>query len=1054
MNPDNNSDHECNHFNLNNNLDFFKFAKNTGDIRDIVTEKNIRCEYYNESSFSNSFINCNNLICISANVQSLASKFTSICDFFDSLQSKDVVPDLFAIQEVWKVNISSFNIPNFSLFSKIRKKGQGGGVGLYINNKFSSKILESSSVFVENIYESLAVQVETPDRKKFIAVSMYRPNRHTTLTQSEQIEQFFTIFTSHLSELSELSLPVYIFSDTNIDLMKAGNNQNSNRLLDLTLSQGFLQIISKVTRIQGQSATLLDHIFSNDLNLNNVSAGVILDSFSDHFSTFTTINFERPKILQSGTLTRNFNLINKRNFKDALLNQSWSNVTDCVCPNIAYSNFWDTFSYLFDVCFPLKLTKRNKKSHPINPFMTPGLLISRNNKLRLYKLTKSSPTPENTKKFNEYRNLYNKVLRKGKQLYFQRKIQESGNNSKKLWTVINEATNSNKSKTSNVESILVNDILVMDEQIIADSFNDFFSQVGAKTTKNVPSTSSSFKDFLPPPCAQSLFLYPVVENQIIETLNGMDKKTSVDINDISVKFLNEFSSEVAIPLAFIYNLSVQNGMFPDGMKISKTIPVFKNVDSRLDMNNYRPISIVNCFSKIFEKLIANDLLSFLLSTNFFYKDQFGFLEGRSTSQAIVKIINHISKAVNNGETTIAVLLDVQKAFDSVNHQILLSKLENAGIRGIALDLLKSFISNRKQKVRIGSKISSNTADITIGVLQGSILGVLLFLVYINDLGFCSDVLFSVIFADDITSLSSDSDFDNLVLKVNVELRKLSRWYRANKLAVHPKKSEFMIFRPNNTTIQTNFSIVFDDNDIGENDPLKISNIKQITNFTEKNFIKVLGVRIDEKLTLDKHVNHICAKISTGIYNLNRVKNIIDTKYLKMIYFAHIHSHLNYCSLIFTLIPKKLTDRISKLQKKAVRAVCKKGYRDHTSPLFLSTKILPFRDLILYNILNFMKDFKNKTLPQTFNLTWLENSELENQYNLRNASDYYTSRLRYQYLKDHPLYFFPKSWNELHFNLKYEPRKNQFSKKLKLFLLHKLEEGFSEDCACQLCFVNI
>ena len=331
---------------------------------------------------------------------------------------------------------------------------------------------------------------------------------------------------------------------------------------------------------------------------------------------------------------------------------------------------------------------------------------------------------------------------------------------------------------------------------------------------------------------------------------------------------------------------------------------------------------------------------------------------------------------------------------------------------MALNLFQSFISNRKQKVRVGSKISSNTADISIGVLQGSIFGVVLFLVYINDLGFCLEVLFSVIFADDMTSLSSDSDFNNLVLKVNSELRKLSTWYRANKLAVHPKKSEFMIFRPNNLPIQTNFSILFDNNDFGENDPQKMYNIKQITNYTEKNFIKVLGIRIDEKLTLDKPVNHICAKISSVIYNLNRVKNVLDTKYLRMIYFAHIHSHLNYCSLIFTLIPNKLTNRISKLQKKAVRAVCKKGYRDHTSPLFLAMKILPFRDLIYFNILNFMKEFKNKMLPQTFISTWLLNSELGNAYNLRNASDFNITRLRYQYLKDHPFFFFPKAWNDL------------------------------------------
>jgi len=188
-----------------------------------------------------------------------------------------------------------------------------------------------------------------------------------------------------MHKLSELNLPVYIFSDTNIDLMKYGSNHNSNYLLELSMGFGFLQLISKVTRIQGESATLLDHIFTNDV-VNVTSSGVIIDSYSDHFITFCSLSFEKPKPKNSDIFARSINEENTKKFKAALDNLNWSNVLENTCTNTAYNEFWETFHTLFDLYFPLRQFKLNKNIHPINPFMTSGLLVSRKRNHKLYKI--------------------------------------------------------------------------------------------------------------------------------------------------------------------------------------------------------------------------------------------------------------------------------------------------------------------------------------------------------------------------------------------------------------------------------------------------------------------------------------------------------------------------------------------------------------------------------------------------------------------------------------------------------------------------------------------
>ena len=1003
-------------FDTNENYDLFNKNPYCLNFKDLLDNRGNVCNFYDEKSFLDKFRNQQgplssigankNFVCINSNIQSIASKFTSLCNFFDALNSANIFPDIFSLQETWTVNESSFDIPGYNFFYNTRKKGKGGGVGMYINEKYPVKVLNKTNFFVETIFESLAIEVEIPNVKKIIAVSLYRPNCHRRLSKSEQLEQFFIHFTAQLEYFSTLDSPIYFFTDSNLDIFKYGIDTNVNEYLDLLLTQGYLQFITKSTRIDGLSNTLIDHIFSND-NISNITSGVILDALSDHFLTFSVLNFNMKKKSQTFGLIRSFNSESKANFKAALANQHWTDVLEASCPDIAFNNFSEKYSTLFELYFPKKRVKLNKNTQPINLFMTPGLLISRKVKLKLARKAKKSPTAANVQKSRNFRNIYNKTLNACKKLYFQNKISDAGKNSKKVWDVINEATNS-VSKKGSIDCIKIDNVLISDDLDMANNFNNFFSKIGPKTAEKVHHTDKNFRDYLPPPPLNSLFIQPVDENVIITTVNGMDKKSSKDINDISIKFLSEHLHEVAGPLAHIFNLSMQTGIFPSRMKTSKTVPIFKNVDSRLDPNNFRPVSIIDAWSKIFEKIVSIFLLAFLFQNNFFYKNQFGFLKGRSTDQAVLQIINYVTKELNEGKLAAACFLDVQKAFDTVNHEILYVKLENAGVRGVALNWFKSYLSERKQKVLIGSTFSDSIEDIILGVIQGSIIGVLLFLIFMNDIYKCSAALYSILFADDITSLLSSNNFDSLQTELNAELKNVCTWYRANKMVIHPKKSKLLVFRPNNRLIPDQFNIFLDDNEPGLFDPLKINKLKLITNSNDDikdRSVRVLGVYLDEKLNFEYHIGHVKAKVNKAIFGLSRVKNIFSYESLRLIYFANIHSHLNYCNLMYCMVPKKFINKIFLAQKRAVRIICNESFRAHTSPLFFRSRILPLNDLIYFNCIKFMHDFNNGRLPEAFINTWTFNRDIEG-YRLRNADNIYLPRFNYNSLRFHPFFYLP------------------------------------------------
>ena len=451
------------------------------------------------------------------------------------------------------------------------------------------------------------------------------------------------------------------------------------------------------------------------------------------------------------------------------------------------------------------------------------------------------------------------------------------------------------------------------------------------------------------------------------------------------------------------NISLETGLVQNSLKLAKVIPIYK-AKAKDDFSNYRPISILPSVSKILEKVINKRLYFFLQNSKLFFSNQYGFRKNHSTLQAVTKLITDIIESNENRETTMSVFLDLSKAFDTINHKLLLSKLEFYGIRGIALDWFKNYLANRKQYVIYNNKTSDNL-DITCGVPQKSVLGPLLFIVYTNDLPDCIEGAETILFADDTTICQSSDNIELLYHSMNDNLDRLTDWFKANKLSLNINKSNYMIF-PNKRHIDPSHN-------------LSIAN----TNIDQVKSTKFLGIHIDQQLKWDVHVDSIKSKISSSLFIMNKVKHFISTSLMKILYYSMVYPYLTYGIALWGSTFQCHIHKLKVLQKKAIRCISGAKYNAHSDPIFKQLSILKFDDIYKLNVANIMLTYVREELsiPLQSIFRFDRNTHAFNARLHDNKYRIESKRWRTIVASQSILYQGPKIWNDI--RLKYYLKKN-------------------------------
>ena len=635
------------------------------------------------------------------------------------------------------------------------------------------------------------------------------------------------------------------------------------------------------------------------------------------------------------------------------------------------------------------------------------------------------------KMFNLTRNKLQREVKKAKENYFKNKVVENKNDSKKLWGQLNTLGYSSKTKDRSKIVIESEGEKCHDSKNVCKTFNDYFLNVASNLVSKLPSAPKIFttdthifrsyyanKNII----TNNFSLQEVTENFVYNEIMRLNPNKSTGLDGINARFLRDGASELKYVLTFIVNLSISTNTVPIELKKARVRPLFKK-SNRLLVSNYRPVSVLNVVSKILERAVYIQLEKYLNESNILFNHQSGFRKAYSTETCLINLTDTIRKELSNGNYVGMVLLDLQKAFDTVDHQILCKKLNFMGVRNI--EWFQSYLMQREQIVTVNGT-DSDPGTVTCGVPQGSILGPLLFLCYINDMPISIKCKL-MLYADDSALVVSGNDPNVIAQTLSEQLESCSKWLIDNKLSLHLGKTESILF--------------------GSKRKLKLINNFQVTCYNEvvKNVtcVKYLGIYLNNSLTGESIINEVVKKANSRIRFLYKFKDMLDQKCRKLLCIALIQCHLDYCSSAwFSGLSKFHRKKLQIVQNKMVRFILNLDYRSHVGQHELDTlDMLKVDDRARQLQLNHLFKIFNGICPDYM----LENFNRINDTALRictraSLNIFFLPRVGNVAMQSF-FYSGIKSWNSLPTRIKLIDSENTFKEKVKQFL--KKEAGEKE-----------
>ena len=759
---------------------------------------------------------------------------------------------------------------------------KGGGLCLYINDSMRWSEYTHQNCSTKDV-ECQWIEIRNLHQKRLVIANVYRPPQGC-------FNRFCQYFLDAFDSLNDLdSKELVIIGDCNVNYLET-NDAKTKKLKDMLKITGLRQYINKPTHF-GRKDSCLDLILSNSSSID--LSGTYSVNISDHDMVYLT---RRKKKLEKSKLTflgRSYRKYSKDQFVQRLLDEDWNDFDSQEDVNIAWNIMYQVIRRNIDAMCPMKIFRIASSKSPWISNDLLEIIQDKNSQLDRAKRTKRL---DDWQLARQMRNECNLLVKRAKARYIQEQAEQDSKDPKKFWKNISDILPNCKNLKAPINLVDTTTKLPVPENDTAAFINNFFVDIGPRLAEQHVEPWV-YKGKI---SETSLDEVTVTLMEVDKACKSIDISKSSAIDGLSSKIIKDAFIALCDKLTKLFNLSLNSGKFPDAWKLATVIPLQKEGD-KSDVTNLRPVSLLPLPGKLLEKIIHQRMLQFLESNNLLDCNQGGFRPNRSTIDTVGRISDLIFKAMNNNEITLVAFVDLKKAFDTVDHNLLVKKLDCIGIRTKLLKWSENYLTHRKQATLVNGKRSTNR-DIRCGVPQGSILGPLFFLIYVNDIrhiGGKSDIF---LFADDTSLLSSNKSQIIARDELEIQLTHLATWCSQNKLTVNLRKTKCMVFGTKSMT--------------------KSSKIQKIRiNDTELDFVdtyKYLGIILDKSLTFNKHVQQCINSVSHKLFLLSKIRSYISEHMAITIYKTLIVPYLDYGDVLFINASRELLNKLQRLQNKCLR----------------------------------------------------------------------------------------------------------------------------------------
>ena len=857
----------------------------------------------------------NGLSVIHINMRSIGNKFNELVAHLNAIEKKF---SLIILCETW-LSIDrdvGYELDGYKSRAVYRISRSGGGIKVFYLDHLSVNFAENFSGCFDD-YECLLLKIMVPNFGKLNVCAIYRIPNTDFNNFIQNLQQIILFLNSERS----------IFAgDFNLNTIQTPLCNRTNEYNNMMQSFGYENFINVPTYISPQNDTetsCLDHIWAN-FACRNARGFTVGPNLSDHYAVCCIFDIFTKNVPEKIKF-RNFCQENIQKFESNATHEFNSFLPPSNGINEYATYLKDFIMKLINKYFPI-MTKQISKKRMKSPWVTDEIVRCIRKKHAWFRLLKRNRITRNS--YNEYCRALKNVFDIAEDEYFRNKFNSLSGDQAKNWKILNSLLGKNTEALP--DHFIIDNESTHDKDKITAGFSKYFHDHPLSIHQSIPSSTEDFSQLIPFNENNMFFAYATAD-EISRVI--LQLKSGGGLDDVPVKVLKMVHHKVSIYLSKLFNLCLLSGDYPEIFKISRITPVFKK-GSREMIENYRPIAIVLNLSKVFDNLIFTRIQSFFSKFNLLSENQYGFRKGKNTELAIMKLTSEILPAVSQNKFCICIFLDYRACFDTICREIFFEKLFRYGVRGVALDLVKSYFIGRKQWVNFKSN-ASNIENQDIGVIQGCKTGPMFFDIYCNEFQKLMGEDNYVLYADDTAVVFVGDDLEELVRHVNNKLRRISDWCKFNKLALNPTKSEFMLIT--NRKIENIPKLYIDQDEIKRVDT-----------------VKYLGCFIDDKLKFHVQINHIEAKLSRYCGVSYRLKQHFNRDTALKYYYSCVYGTIRYCLANYggVAMCTRRCQRVESLQKRIVENLFR-NFCQKDGCIFKEMKLLKFPDIYRASVSSYM-----------------------------------------------------------------------------------------------------